>query len=306
MLRSACQTHRISASALAAWGAVGLILTLGCTALEHRSRAAEVAGLTLAMASDEGAAHLALESKLDLTVRGYVTSNGKPQYLHVADGQTLYLFYTDDDQVAIFAREFMGRSEVRRMRQIPGNLLKLLPEPERARVLTRRADKKSRAAGRRTRPGPSSPAAPAPGQSGWSDRRFDVNALVGRMREPLTAADRGVGTWKRETLSDGSLRRSAKSGDTLFEVRADRVSFSTPIAAGSVSTPGHAHPSYRRVNNAVFGANADSVNQFVAGIIDQVSADTSGRTQISQRVNGRTLRIIRVPSSGVLVYAIHP
>jgi hypothetical protein len=306
MARTAPQTHPIPASALAAWGAVGLMLTLGCTALEHRSRAAEVAGLTLAVASEEGAAHLALESKLDLTVRGYVTTNGKPQYLHVADGRTVYFFYTNDDQVAIFLREFMARSEVRQMRQIPGHLLTLLPKPERARILARRADKKRRAAARRGRPGSSGPAAPAPGPRGWSDNLFDVNTLVRRLRIPLTAADQGVTGWKRETLADGSLRRSARSGSTLFEVRANRVSFSIPIAARSVSTPRHARSGYHRVNKAVFGASAESVNRFVAGIIDQVSRDASGRTRISRRVAGRTVNIVRVPSSGVLVYAVHP
>jgi len=306
MARSARQTHPIPASALAAWGAVGLMLTLGCTALEHRSRAAKVAGLTLAVASEEGAAHLALESKLDPTVRGYVTTNGKPQYLHVADRQAVYFFYTNDDQVAIFLREFMARSEARRMRQIPGNLLKLLPKRERERVLARRADKKRRAAARRGRPGSSGPAASAPDRRGWSDNLFDVNTLVQRLRKPVTAADQGVNDWKRETLADGSLRRSARWGDTLFEVRANRVSFSIPIAARSVSTPRLAGPSYRRVNNAVFGTSAERVNRFVAGIIGQVSGDASGRTRISRRVAGRTVNIIRVPSSGVLVYAVHP
>ena len=130
--------------------------------------------------------------------------------------------------------------------------------------------------------------------------------MVTRLRTPLTAADSGVGGWQGETLPDGSSRRSTRFAGAVYEVRADRITISAPIATRAVRTPEAVRTGLVRVNNAVFGANAPSVSRFVAQVAERVCADASGRTQVTRRVAGRTVRIARVPASGVLVYTVTP
>jgi hypothetical protein len=277
------------------------LLGLACAAMVPD--AGDGVGRTHDVSSPEGAAELALEEKRDPSLRGYVAANGKPQYLLVVGTQQVYLYYTEKDQVILFERRFLERSEVKRIPRTPGSLLKHLPESEQAALRARREEKKSRAAARRPRPRAASPASPSPG---WDDRRFDVNGVVKRLRTPLTAADRGVGGWKSETLSDGSLRSATRFAGATFDVRSNRITLSAPIANRAVRTPEAVRTGLVRVNAAVFGPNAASVSRFVTTEAGRVSADPSGRTQVARRVAGRTVRIVRVPANGVIVYTVTP
>jgi hypothetical protein len=301
-----CLARCLLVAAVAAFAA-------GCQTVEHGLTTADYAGRPLAVATDEGAQRLQMEVELDASVREFVARHGRPDTLYVVDRQTVYLFYARKDLVGVFQREFVARSGVQTFRPIPGYLLKLLPEGDRDRILASRTRAASRRASRDARArhpsrAPGHPAAPKPGGGGdgWSQRRFDIDAIVSRLRAPLTAADTGVSGWQRTAGPGAVPQRTARSGDTRYEVRADAVTASTPIAAGRATTPRAARLAFVRVNRAVFGTQAGAVNRAVVGWAEQVARDPSGRTRIAQRVAGRTVRIHRLASRGWLVYSVYP
>ncbi len=290
--------------------AIAAVVALACQTVEHRLTIETYAKRPLAIASEEGARRFAMEAAFDSTVRAFAESHGKPDYLYVEDRQSLYFFYTSTDAAAVFRRDFIARSEVRSFRQIPGNLLKLLPAASRERVLASRARRTAKALrgteqrGRRRR-GPAAPAPSADG-TGWSRRHFEVAAMVSRLRTATTAADTGITGWRRAVGPDGVEQRRAESDGIRFEVRPDAVTAMTAIASGPSATPIRARRAYTRINRAVFGTHAQRVNRVVASLSDRVSRDPSGKTRIAQRIAGRTVRIHRLRSRGWWVYSVHP
>jgi hypothetical protein len=305
--------------------AAAALLVAGCQTVEHSYTTADYAERPLAISSEEGARRLAMESDVDASVREFVVRYGQPDTLYVVDRRNLYLFYVTRDLVGVFLREFVARSEVQTFRPIPGYLLKLLPAGDQKRVLAARS--RNRAARRRGADRPAAggkaarsklarqearsrthPAAPRPsaGGDGWSDRGFDIDAIVRRLRTPMTAADVGVSGWQRSIGVGGLPQQTARFGNTRFEVRSDTVTATTPMPAGPGATPGRARLAFLRVNQAVFGSQAGHVNQQVAGLASRVSSDPSGRTRIAQRIAGRTVRIHRIPARGWFVYSVHP
>jgi len=305
--------------------AAAAVLAAGCQTVEHSYTTADYAERPLAISSEEGTRRLAMESDVDASVREFVVRYGQPDTLYVVDRRSVYLFYAAKDLVGVFLREFVARSEVQTFRPIPGYLLKLLPAGDVERVLAARSRK--HAARRSGADGPAArgkaarstlareeararahPAAPrsSAGGDGWTDRGFDIDAIVQRLRTPMTAADVGVSGWQSSTGAGGLPRRTARSGNTRFEVRSDTVTAATPIPGGRGATTGQARLAFLRVNRAVFGTQAAAVNQRVAGLAARVSNDPSGRTRIAQRIAGRTVRIHRIPARGWLVYSVHP
>jgi hypothetical protein len=298
---------------------VAAVLAAGCQSVEHGYTTADYAERPLAISSEEGARRLAMESDVDASVREFVVRFGQPDFLYVVDRRSVYLFYATRDLVGVFLREFVARSEVQTFRPIPGYLLKLLPAGDRERLLAARSRKRAArpaASGRaarstlaraeaRSRAHPAAPRSSA-GGDGWTDRGFDIDAIVQRLRTPMTAADVGVSGWQRSTGAGGVPQRMARSGNTRFEVRSDTVMVTTPIPAGRGATPGQARLAFLRVNRAVFGTQAGDVNQRVAGLAARVSNDPSGGTRIAQRMAGRTVRIHRIPARGWFVYSVHP
>lgn len=291
------------------------VLAVGCQTLEHGYTTADYAQRALAVTSEEGTRRLQMESELDPGVRDFIARHGRPDILYVEDRRNVYLFYTRKDLVGVFRRELVARSEAQTFRPIPGYLLKLLPDSDRDRLLASRS--RSRAARERAaRPklvreearSRGLPAAPKPsaGRSDWSDRSFDVDAIVRRLRTPMTAADGGVSSWQNAAGPGGVPQRTARSGDTRYEVRADAVMATTPIARGGGPTPGQARLAYVRINRAVFGTQASAVNEQVAALAERVSMDPSARTRVARRIAGRTVRIHRMRSRGWLVYSVHP
>ncbi len=199
---------------LAPWLAVAAVVTLACQTFEHGLTIETYAKRALAIGSEDGARRFAMESEFDSTIRAFAASHGKPDYLYVEDRQSLYFFYTSTDAAAVFRRDFIARSEVKSFRQIPGNLLKLLPAAARERVLASRARRTAKALrgsgqrGRRGR-GPAAPAA-SPDGTGWSRRHFEVAAIVSRLRAAITAADEGITGWHRVPGPDGVEQRRAE------------------------------------------------------------------------------------------------
>ena len=146
------------------------------------------------------------------------------------------------------------------------------------------------------------PAAPSPGAYVGS---FDVREIIARLRPPMTAADAGVTGWRQVRFADGVTGGTAMSGSTRYEVRPDRLVVAVPIRAARSSAPPGARVAVVRVNNAIFGAQAGAVSERVMALVKRVAADRSGRTRFAQRIRGRDVRVDRVASSGLLVYAVH-
>jgi hypothetical protein len=306
------RTRRRSGSLILVAAAV---LAAGCQTLEHGYTTADYARRALAVTSEEGARRLRMESELDPGVREFIARHGRPDILYVEDRRSVYLFYTTKDIAGVFRREFVARSEVQTLRPIPGHLLKLLPDRARGRLLANRS--RSRAAqGKTARPklvreearsrGLAAAPQPKTGGSDWSDRRFDVDAIVRRLRTPMTAADGGVSGWQTAAGPGGVPQRTARSGNTRYEVRDDAVMATAPIARGSGPTPGHARLAYVRINRAVFGTQATAVNEQVSALAERVSMDASARTRVARRIAGRTVRIHRMQSRSWFVYSVHP
>lgn len=278
--------------------------TLELGSLQFKSAPPVDTGGPISPRSAAGAERLRYESDVDETVRRYVAEHGAPEYLFSEERGLLYFFYTRADRVAVFRRA-LPPSDVETLPRIPGTLLKLLPKPEIDRLLAhRKAQRAARAPVARKRPVPASRQLEAAPGAARTLRGFDVDALVARLRAPMTAADAGVSGWRGGRLADGRQVRTARSGSTQWELRSDRVTFSARIGSGQTSTPGAARVAYVRLNQAVYGLTAEKVNPVVQALAARVAADPSGRTRFAQRLGGRTVRIGRVAAQGLLVYSI--
>ncbi len=293
-------------------------LTLsGCKSLGLDYSTADVAGTSLSTAAPAGELRLQIETDYDSAVRELIAQLGHPQYLHIADRENLYLYYTELDRVAVVKRYLLPPGEVQIFERTPGYLLKLLPQTAIDPILVRReaSERLKRAEKRKTRRanqqasrdrGRVSPAARAPdaGHSGLTLSDFDPKLIVERLRTPLSAADPGILEWRHARLADGTPKRTATSGSVRYQVGTDVVSVATPIAPRVRTTPAPARRGVYRLNQAVFGTRGNAVNEHVDPLIARVAADPTGKTRIVQRVAGRTVYVTRDPARGFLVYAI--
>jgi hypothetical protein len=294
--------------------ALWITLALGCAAVHHAMEVGEYAGQPLSPSSGRGAQRFASELQIDKTLAAYVAEHGRPDYYYIVDRQKLYFFYVDTDAAAMFERILIEGSQVTELGRIPGSLLKLLPpetvrqvaarraeEQRRAQAKVRsghrraaRSDKKSRAAG---------PAAVAPGGSYIGG--FETPSIVARMRDPLTAADPGVRSWKEQRSTGGAVF-SAQVGRTRYEVADDHVAFTVSVSASRGHLPDSARLAIQRVNAAIFAAKADGVTRKMIQLAERSVADRTGRTSFALRMEGRTIRMGRRLDAGVFAYSVHP
>lgn len=302
-----CRRH-----GLRALGALLALLWLGCTAIEHGMQASQYAGEPLSPRSARGAQRLQAELAVDSTLQAYVAQNGTPDYFYIVDRQKLYFFYLETDRATMFERVLVEGSKATELGRIPGSLLKLLPERTRGELEARRAAEQRRAQTQARRakariartPSRATPAAQAPG--GAYIGGFEVDAIVDRMRAPITAADPGVRDWRRARTSSGAGAYSAKVGSTRYEVTLERVAFTVQVAASRRTLPPSARLAMQRLNAAIFAAKGDAVTQQMLPLAERAVADRSGRTAFHKRVAGRTIRIGRRVDQGVLAYSVHP
>ena len=105
-----------------------LVLLSGCAAFMHDYTSHEYANRTLSPDSKDGAYRLDLESKVDLTIRNYITDHGTPDYFRVVDVDTVYLYYLNENLVAEFVRPPLDtNSQVTPHRPIPSEQRSWLP-----------------------------------------------------------------------------------------------------------------------------------------------------------------------------------
>jgi len=298
----------VQAAFQAAVFAIAASLLGACSAIEHGYRTGEVAGRTLPMNSMAAEERLQMEIEYDSAIGELIASDGRPKYLHVLDRDHLYLFYLDEDRVAIVTRGGKPPGDVSRKSPIPGHFFRLLPAKETERIQAARAAYKAAhpAAPRskRTHSVPASPK-PAPSAAVLQFTGFDLKTLIARFRRPMSAADAGISGWREVALADGSRSGVARAGPTEFQIRPAFVSAATSQARSSRRTSNAVRTSYVRVNRAVFGTRAHSISEGVAALVDKVARDPSGRTRIERRIAGRTVRIARDPQRGLLIYQVH-
>ena len=289
----------------------------GCSTLGLGYSAEDVAGTSLSTAMPAGEQRLQIEVEYDSAIRELISQLGRPEYLHIVDLETLYLFYTELDRVAVVQRFVIPPGDVQIHERTPGFLLKLLPQTEIDAILARREtnDRAKRAEARKIR-NASEPVAPdrrraSPAAralnahpTGVSFSDFDPKRIVERLRSPLSAADPGVSGWRHAQLADGTPRRIATAGSVRYQVGADTVSVATPIAPRVRITPQPTRNGVYRLNQAVFGTRGDAVSEQTEPMLARVVADPSGRTRVVQRVAGRTVSVTRDPKRGFLIYAI--
>lgn len=296
-----CSTRRWTAIAAAA------LLLCGCETIEHGRATGEVAGRTLATGGTPGAERLQVEIDYDTAVMETVREHGRPEYLRVADRDNLLLYYTALDRVVQVRRNMIPPGVATEFAPIPGYLLKLLPKQEIERnQARRRAQRARRPTARRRSKAAAPPAARAPAATatGRTLNRFDIDKLVERFRKPISAADPGLGGWRKVSLSDGSRAALARSGKTEFRIQSNTVTVASPIGTSSRKTPSGLKTGYYRVNRAVFGTKSHAISRKVAPIVASVAGDPSGRTRVARRVAGRVVRIYRDTGRGLIVYRV--
>lgn len=288
---------------------------LACATVEHGSSISEVASRTLSTRSAEGRHRLEVEADYDHAIRDLMTRRGVPEFIHVVDRDRVYLFYTEADWIALVTRPMVPPGEVQVIERIPGHLIRLLPNSEVQRILERReAHARAKRPARRSHKAPS----PAPAErprtpktsatdrdTSVSFRDFDPERIVRRLRVSMSAADPGVSDWKSGTLADGRPEHHANLGPMRYEVRSDLLTVSAPIPPRGRSPSKRTLHGFYRINEAVFGANAEKVSRRIEPLVSRVAADTSGRTRIVRRVAGRTVSVARDPQRGVIVYSVH-
>ena len=289
------------------WLLLLLALTLlsGCAAWDHAMQARDVAGRPLDVRSAEGRQRLDMEASFDASVAEFLARESKPDYLFVESRARLYFFYVKSDRVVMFERD-LQESQVSDLGRIPGSLLRKLPDAVRQQLIARRkaASKRAKVAHARRAQAQPVPAKAASGGAYFG--AFDVEALADRMRDQPTAADPGVRTWKRSTLPDGRRRLFAKKAGNRYEVRPDSASVAGNAGPKTRSLPRSLRLGIARVNRAVFQNKAEAVSRAVLPYVKKVLADPSGRTRVTRRVEGRTVKIERRPADGIVIYSLHP
>jgi hypothetical protein len=285
----------------------GALLLFGCGTVQHGRTTSDVAGRTLPTGSSLGSERLTSEIDYDRTVRATVRARGRPEYLHVVDRDTLFLFFTKINRVVMIERNMIPPGAATEYAPIPGHFLKLLPQAEIERnQAKRRARKTKRKAARRTKRASAPPAAPKPSTSNTARtlNRFDVETLIERFRKPISAADSGVQGWRMGKLSNGSRSAFARTADAEYRISSNSVLIASPIRANSRKTPTGLRRGYYRVNRVVFGTRAHAISDKIAPTVASVAADPSGRTRVAKRVAGRTVQIFRDTAKGLLVYRV--
>jgi len=286
------------------------LLLAACNTVQHGYHIDEVVGRSLATATPEGKARLALETEYDSAVRKIVARKGQPEWLHIVSRDEIYLYFTSRDEVVVITRPMVPPGEVRIYERTPGFLLKLLPRSTVDAVVASRKPASGRS---RTRAKASSTRGRAPPPAAIDRNRndhsvtfqnFDPHRIVARLRTPLSAADPGVSQWHAERLSNGKSARMATVGTTRYVVGHESVSVSAPIAPRRREAPSRTSQAIYRVNQAVFGSAADEASRRIAPLISRVAADTSGRTRIRRRVVGRTISVMRDTQRGLLIYSV--
>jgi hypothetical protein len=300
-----------------------LLIALGCSTLEHGYGASEFHGRTLDTATAAGGERLRLEIEYDSAVRELVQARGRPDFVHLVDRETLYLYYRKADVVVMVRRMLVPPGELRVFERTPGNLLALLPQPTIDAILAQREARRrarrieaarNRSAGAhpkqarsRAKASPKSSrarSAAARHDNGTRFGDFEPNRIVERLRASLSAADPGVSGWRHYTLPDGRAALRAHAGATTYQVRPDSVSVRSPIGVRRKTPPARARNAVFRVNQAIFGTRATAVTRQAETLLSRVAADTSGRTRFVRRMAGRTIEIARDAPSGLLLYAV--
>lgn len=283
------------------------LLCCSCGTIQHGRATADVAGRTLPTATATGSERLDSEIDYDRSVLATVRAHGRPEYLHVVDRDTLYLFFTKLDRLVMIERNLIPPGVVSEFAPIPGHFLKLLPEAEIARnQALRRARRSKQKTARRPKRAAAPPAAPRPSASDTSRTlsRFDIDELIQRFRKPISAADPGVQGWRMGKLADGSRRAFARTADAEYRISSNSVTIASPIGARSRKEPAGLRMGYYRVNRVVFGTRAHAISDQVAPIVAAVAKDPSGRTRVEKRVAGRTVRVVRDTANRLLIYRV--
>ena len=271
------------------------LLCCSCGTIQHGRATANVAGRTLPTATPPGSERLASEIDYDRSVLATVRAHGRPEYLHVVDRDTLYLFFTGLDRVVMIRRNLIPPGVASEFAPIPGHFLKLLPKAEIARNQARRQalGTKRRAARK-----------PAAADSARTLNRFDVEELIQRFRKPISAADPGVQGWRMGKLANGSRSAFARTADAEYRISSNSVTIASRIAANSRKTPAGLRLGYYRVNRAIFGTRAHAISDKVAPIVASVAKDPSGRTRVAKRIAGRSVHVSRDAARGLLIYRV--
>ncbi len=283
------------------------LLFCSCGTIQHGRATADIAGRTLPTARAPGSERLASEIDYDRSVRQTVRKHGRPEYLHVVDRDTLYLYFTELNRVVMIQRNLIPPGVVSEYSPIPGHFLKLLPEAEIARNQARRqASKTKRRATRRSERSAAPPAArqPTSDDTARTLSRFDIERLIQRFRKPISAADPGVQGWRMRKLANGSRSAFARTGGAEYRISSNSVSISSRIGANPRKTPAELRLGYYRVNRVIFGTRAHAISDLVAPIVASVARDPSGRTRAAKRIAGRTVRIVRDTANGLLIYRV--
>ena len=283
------------------------LLCCSCGTIQHGRATANVAGRTLPTATPPGSERLASEIDYDSSVLATVRAHGRPEYLHVVDRDTLYLFFTGLDRVVMIRRNLIPPGVASEFAPIPGHFLKLLPKAEIARNQARRQTlgTKRRAARKPARAaGPPAARKPAAADSARTLNRFDVELLIQRFRKPISAADPGVQGWRMGKLANGSRSAFARTANAEYRISSNSVTIASRIAANSRKTPAGLRLGYYRVNRAIFGTRAHAISDRVAPIVASVAKDPSGRTRVAKRIAGRSVHVSRDAARGLLIYRV--
>jgi S1-C subfamily serine protease len=89
--------------------AVGLLLGVcACGSIEHGYTLQRYQGQMLSVPAGPGLERLRIERNYDPTIDTYVSQNGLPDSMYVADGLTVQLFYVQQDLVATFQRSTLS------------------------------------------------------------------------------------------------------------------------------------------------------------------------------------------------------
>jgi hypothetical protein len=284
-----------------------VLLLCDCGTIQHGRATADVAGRTLSTSSPPGSERLTSEANYDRSVREAVRTHGRPEYLHVVDRDTLYLFFTEINRVVMIERNMIPPGLATEYSPIPGHFLKLLPDAEIARnQARRRAHQAKRNAARKPTRVSAPPAAREPSATTTARtlNHFDVEMLIERFRKPISAADSGVRGWRMGKLSDGSRSAFARTKDAEYRISSNSVLIASRIGATSRKTPAGLRLGYYRVNRVIFGTRAHSISDKIAPSVASVARDPSGRTRVAKRIAGRTVQIFRDTAKGLLIYRV--
>jgi len=231
MVHSEYSIGQMRSSAIAVVIATTAILTAGCASVELGYTDAYYQKRMLNVSSIDGANRLRVESGHDQKLRGYVASNGKPDYLYVINQYESYFIYLSPEKCVRFERSpLWANARITELEVTPPEFRSMIPEWSGAFIATPPASPPSMPKGEIATP-PASPPSMPKGELISSGSGFSVSASEIATAYHVVADSKSIEVrfGDADWISAKLVKESESTDIAILEIDEERSNYLPPI-----------------------------------------------------------------------------